>query len=127
VKELTCGRGADVVFDPIGGELFDASLSSIAWEGRIVIIGFAAGRIQQIPANRLLLKNAAAIGFYWGSYRSRDPARLHAGFEELLRWHVEGRIRPHVSHVLPLAEARAALELLLARKSTGKVILTMET
>jgi len=127
VKELTCGRGADVVFDPIGGELFDASLSSIAWEGRIVIIGFAAGRIQQIPANRLLLKNAAAIGFYWGSYRSRDPARLHAGFEELLRWHVEGRIRPHVSHVLPLAEARAALELLLARKSTGKVVLTMET
>jgi NADPH2:quinone reductase len=126
LKELTSGRGADVVFDPIGGELFQASLRSIAWEGRIVIIGFAAGQIQQIPANLLLLKNAAAIGFYWGSYRSHDPARVHAWFEELLRWQVEGKVRPHVSHVLPLAEARTALELLLARKSTGKVVLSME-
>ena len=103
-----------MIFDPIGGELFSASLRAIAWEGRILVIGFASGEIPQIPANRLLLKNAAAIGFYWGSYRQRDPARVRAGFEELLRWYAEGRIRPHVSDVLPLAEARAALELLLA-------------
>jgi NADPH2:quinone reductase len=126
LKELTSGHGADVVFDPIGGELFQASLRSIAWEGRIVIIGFASGQIQEIPANLLLLKNAAAIGFYWGSYRGHDPARVHAWFEELLRWQVEGKVRPHVSHVLPIAEVRAALELLLARKSTGKVVLSME-
>jgi NADPH2:quinone reductase len=126
VKELTDGRGANVVFDPVGGELFTASLRSIAWAGRIMVVGFASGQIPQIPANQLLVKNAAAIGFYWGSYRRRDPARVHAAFETLLRWHTEGRIRPHVFEVRPLAEARSALELLLARKSAGKVVLTMD-
>ncbi len=126
VKELTRGRGADVVFDPVGGALFTASLRSIAWGGRILVVGFASGEIPQIPANLLLVKNAAAIGFYWGSYRRHDPARVHAGFEQLLAWHGEGRIRPHVSAVRPLAEARAALELLLARKSTGKVVLVTD-
>ncbi len=125
VRELTEGRGADVVFDPVGGELFTASLRSIAWEGRLLVIGFASGEIPQIPANLLLVKNAAAIGFYWGSYRRHDPARVRAGFEELLRWQAERRLQPHVSQVLPLAEAKTALELMLARKSTGKVVLTM--
>jgi NADPH2:quinone reductase len=126
IKELTGGRGADVVFDPIGGELFTASLRSVAWEGRILVIGFASGEIPQIPANLLLVKNASAVGFYWGSYRQHDPARMQAAFEELLRWHAEGRIRPHVSEVRPLADARGALELLLSRQSTGKIVLTME-
>jgi NADPH2:quinone reductase len=126
VKELTEGRGADVVFDPIGGELFTASLRSIAWEGRLLVIGFASGEIPQIPANLLLVKNAAAIGFYWGSYRRHDPARVHAAFDELLRWHADQRIRPHVSEVHPLSEAKTALERLLARRSTGKVVLTMD-
>ena len=89
------------------------------------MVGFASGEIPQIPANLLLVKNAAAIGFYWGSYRRHDPARVHAAFEHLLGWHAERRIRPHVSAVRPLAEARSALELLLARRSTGKVVLTM--
>jgi NADPH:quinone reductase len=126
VRELTEGRGADVVFDPIGGDLFTASLRSIAWEGRLLVIGFASGQIQQIPANLLLVKNAAAIGFYWGSYRRHDPARVHAGFDELLRWHAELRIRPHVSEIFPLGEAKRALERLLARQSTGKIVLTMD-
>jgi NADPH2:quinone reductase len=124
VKDLTRGHGADVVFDPVGGALFTASLRSIAWGGRILVVGFASGEIPQIPANLLLVKHAAAIGFYWGSYRRHDPARVHAAFEHLLEWHAEGRIRPHVSAVRPLADARSALELLLARKSTGKVVLT---
>jgi NADPH:quinone reductase len=122
---LTGGRGIDVVFDPIGGELFTASLRAIAWEGRVLVIGFASGEIPQIPANRLLLKNAGAIGFYWGSYRKHDPGRVRACLDQLLRWCAEGRIRPHASDVLPLASAREALELLLARKSTGKVVLRM--
>jgi NADPH2:quinone reductase len=124
--ELTAGKGADVIFDPIGGDLFNASLRAVAWEGRILVIGFASGEIPQIPANRLLLKNAGAIGFYWGGYRRRDPARVRACFDQLLRWCAEGRIRPHASDVLPLAQARDALALLLARKSTGKVVLRMD-
>ena len=126
VKELTEGRGADVVFDPVGGELFTASLRSIAWEGRLLVIGFASGQIPQIPANLLLVKNAAAIGFYWGSYRRQDPARVHAAFEELLGWHADRRIQPHVSEIHPLSQAKSALERLLARQSTGKVVLTMD-
>jgi NADPH:quinone reductase len=126
IRELTRGRGADVVFDPVGGEVFKASLSAIAWEGRLLIIGFASGEIPQIPASRLLVKNAHALGFYWGSYREHDPARVHAAFEELLDWCEEGRIKPHVSEVLPLEEAGRAIALLLARKSTGKVVLTVD-
>jgi len=126
ILELTGGKGADVVFDPVGGDLFRASLRSIAWEGRLLIIGFASGDIPQIPANILLVKNVHAIGFHWGSYRTRAPARVHAGFEQLLGWHTAGRIRPHVSDVVPMSEAARAIELLLARKSTGKVVLSMD-
>lgn len=126
IREITGGKGANVVFDPVGGELFKASLRSIAWEGRLLIIGFASGDIPQIPANILLIKNAHAIGFYWGSYRTQAPARVHAGFERLLAWHAAGRIRPHVSDVLPMSEAGRAIELLRARKSTGKVVLSMD-
>ena len=82
IRALTDGRGADVIFDPIGGDLFQASLRSIAWEGRLLVIGFASGQILQIPANLLLVKNASAVGFYWGSYRQHDPARVRAAFEE---------------------------------------------
>jgi NADPH2:quinone reductase len=126
IKELTAGRGADVIFDPIGGDIFQASLRSIAWAGRILVIGFASGQIPQIPANILLVKNAAAIGFFWGSYREHDLARVRSSFEELLRWHAEGRIRPLVSEVRPLAEAPQALERLLSRRSSGKIVLTVD-
>jgi NADPH2:quinone reductase len=125
IKELTGGRGADVIFDPIGGDIFQASLRSIAWAGRILVIGFASGQIPQIPANILLVKNAAAIGFYWGSYRQHDLARVRTSFEELLRWHAQGRIRPLVSETRPLAEAPQALERLLSRQSSGKIVLTI--
>lgn len=125
IKELTDGRGADVVFDPIGGDVFKASLRSLAWEGRLLIIGFAGGDIQQIPANILLVKNVSAIGFYWGSYRQHDPARVQDGFRKLLSWHVEGKIKPHVSIERPLDGFREAFEALAQRKSTGKIVLTM--
>jgi NADPH2:quinone reductase len=126
IRELTDGRGADVIFDPIGGDIFQASLRSIAWGGRILVIGFASGQIPQVPANILLVKNAAAIGFYWGSYREHDLTRVRASFEELLRWHAEGRIRPLVSEVRTLAEAPQALERLLSRRSSGKIVLTID-
>ena len=124
VKELTDGRGADVVFDPIGGDLFEASLRSIAWGGRLLIIGFAGGRVQQIPANILLVKNVNAIGFYWGSYRTHDPDRVRQGFETLLAWIGDKRIKPHVSMSVGLDRFLEALSALKGRKATGKIVLT---
>ena len=124
VKALTDGHGADVVFDPVGGDVFDASLRCIAWSGRLLIIGFAAGRVPQIPANILLVKNVAAMGVYWGSYRSRAPELLAEEFRELFAWFEEGRLKPHVSHRHDLTEAAEAMDLLLKRRSTGKVVLT---
>jgi NADPH2:quinone reductase len=122
IKALTGGRGVDVVFDPIGGPLFDASLRCIAWEGRIVIIGFASGTVPQIPANILLVKNAAVLGFYWGSYRRHDPERLRAGFRQLFDWYRIGVIRPTVSEVVPLAGTAAAIDRLRRRETTGKLV-----
>jgi NADPH2:quinone reductase len=134
VKEIAAGlesgggdkAGADVVFDPVGGELFEASLRCVAWGARLVIIGFAAGRVQQIPANILLVKNVAALGFYWGSYRARMPELVAAEYAQLFDWYAEGTLKPHVSHTLELAQAAEALELLKTRKSTGKVVLVPE-
>ena len=122
LKALTEGRGADVYFDPVGGSAFEASLRAIAWEGRIVVIGFAGGGVPQIPANILLVKNVSALGFYWGSYRTRAPDRLAAQFDDLFGWFEQGLLKPHVSHRLPLAEAAEGFTLLRERKATGKVV-----
>lgn len=124
VKALTAGRGADVVFDPVGGDVFDASLRCIAWSGRLLVIGFAAGRVPQVPANILLVKNVAVMGVYWGSYRRHAPERLTEQFHELFRWLEAGLLKPHVSHKLALGDAAEAMALLLERRSTGKVVLT---
>ena len=124
VKAMTDGEGADVVFDPVGGDVFDASLRCTAWGGRILVIGFAAGRVPQIPANILLVKNIAAMGVYWGSNRKRAPERLAEEFAELFQWYQAGKLKPHVSHRFELSEAAKAIEMLTSRKSTGKVVLT---
>ena len=126
VNGITGGRGADVVYDPVGGDVFDASLRCVAPEGRLLIIGFAAGRIQEIPANRLLVKSVAAIGVYWNSYVERYPEMVRDSFRTLFGWYSEGRLRPHISARFPLEKAPDALALLLQRRSTGKVILTMD-
>jgi NADPH:quinone reductase len=125
VKAITGGRGVDVVYDPVGGDAFDQSLRCIAWEGRIIIIGFAAGRIQQIPANLVLVKNIDVIGFFWGSYRRYKPHLMAQSYQHLFAWFEAGKLHPHVSHRLPLAEVARAFELLKTRKSTGKVVLTI--
>jgi len=125
VKEITGGHGADVVYDPVGGDAFDASLRSIAWAGRIIIIGFASGRVPQVPANIALVKNIDIIGFYWGSHQGRKPELLRNSFAQLFRWFEEGKLKPHVSQKLDLKDAAKALDLLRQRKSTGKVVLTM--
>ena len=124
VKALTDERGADVIYDPVGGDYFDTALRCLAWEGRILVIGFASGRIPEIPANRLLLKSAQAIGVYWGAYRQHDPAVIVESFATLMRWYAEGRLEPHVSHKFDIADVGQAMRMLLERKSTGKVVLT---
>jgi NADPH2:quinone reductase len=124
VRELTDGKGVDVVYDPVGGDAFDASLRSIAWEGRLVVIGFAGGRVPQIPANIVLVKNCDVIGFYWGSYRAKKPEQVRRSYEQLFRWFEGGKLRPHVSERFDLADAAKALGALRGRRSTGKVVLT---
>jgi NADPH2:quinone reductase len=116
--------GVDVVYDPVGGEIFDESLRCVAWGARLLVVGFAAGQVQKIPANILLVKNVDAQGFYWGSYRKHRPDLVAAGFAELAKFFGAGQLKPHVSHRFDLKDAAAAFELLLARKSTGKIVLT---
>ncbi len=126
VRALTGGQGVDVAFDPVGGAMFEVCRRTVAWEGRILIVGFASGEIPRIPANHLLVKNAAAIGFYWGSYRTRDPERLRAGFRVLLDWLREGRIRPPAPEVLPFERTAEALARLEERRAGGKLVIAVD-
>lgn len=116
--------GADVVYDPVGGEAFKAALGACNREARVIVIGFASGDVPQIPANILLVKNITVIGFYWGGYLGFQPKALTDSLAELMAWHAEGRLKPHVSHILRLDQAENALELMRSRKSTGKVVVT---
>jgi NADPH2:quinone reductase len=117
--------GADVVYDPVGGDVFDASLRCINWEGRILAIGFASGRIPQVPANILLVKNCAVIGLHWGAYQQHNPKLMHESLQKLLIWFGEGKLKPLVSQTFPLAQASDALTALLERRTTGKVVLVL--
>lgn len=125
VKALTDGRGADAVYDPVGGSVFDATLRATAQGGRILLVGFASGTVPQIPANILLVKNITAIGYYWGAHRKLDPQLVNGSFAELMTWYADGKVKPHVSHVFPLDDVQQALDTLAQRKSTGKVVVTL--
>jgi len=123
VKELTGGNGADVIYDPVGGDIFDHSLRCINWGGRILIIGFAAGRIPEIPANMLLVKSCSAIGVFWSSHRRREPESLRQDYKQLFDWWGEGKLKPLVGAKYPLDQAGAAMTALLSRKVAGKIVL----
>lgn len=125
IKDLTDGRGADVIYDPVGGELFAASLRAIAFEGRILVIGFAGGTVPQIPANHLLVKNVDVIGLNWPAYAERHPAVMTESFRILMDWYLAGAIRPYVSAIYPLERAVDALDQVVARKSSGKVVIAV--
>ena len=125
VMTLTDGKGADVCFDPVGGDLFDAALSSLGWGGRILLIGFVAG-VPQIPANRLLVKHRAALGSSLRYFRWHAPDKLVRSVEELVQWYGEGKLRPLVTHRLPLERSVEAIRLLTDRKAHGKVVVVLE-
>lgn len=118
--------GVDVVYDPVGGDQFTAAMRACNPEARILTIGFASGEVPQIPANHLLVKNISVMGLYWGGYLKFRPEVVTNSMSTLFGWYAAGHLRPHVSHLLPLEQAAEALELLRTRKSTGKVVVTLE-
>lgn len=118
--------GLDVVYDPVGGDQFKSAFRACNPEARILPIGFASGDIPQVPANHLLVKNLSVMGLYWGGYLKFRPDVITESIKTLLRWYGEGRLTPHVSHILPLERADEGLDLLRTRRSTGKVVITME-
>ena len=123
VKEATQGRGADVIYDPVGGDIFDRSTKCIAFEGRIVVVGFTSGRFPEVRANHLLVKNYAVLGLHWGMYNLVDPAAVLSAQAELYRLHAAGEIKPLVSERLPMREAPAALARVASRGTVGKIVL----
>ncbi|CAE6950255.1 NADPH:quinone oxidoreductase [Pseudomonas marincola] len=126
VKRLTGGLGADVIYDPVGGDLFDLAARSIAWNGRLLVVGFASGRIPELPVNLMLLKGAAVIGVFWGSFAQRQPQDNAANFQQLFAWHAEGKLKPLVSESYPLDKAGDAINRLGQRQAVGKVVVQVK-
>ena len=126
VKQLTAGNGADVIYDPVGGDVFDQSLRCIAWDGRLLVIGFASGRIPQAPANLALLKSCAIVGVFWGAWSEREPATNHENFRLIVDWWRQGKLRPRVSQVFELGDTAKAIQALVDRKVVGKAVVRVK-
>ncbi|MCB1739446.1 MAG: NADPH:quinone oxidoreductase family protein [Gammaproteobacteria bacterium] len=125
VLSLTDGRGANVIYDPVGGEVFKQSMRCIAWEGRLLVIGFASGEIPQIPAGHVLVKNMSVVGLFWGAYVQRDPAALAASLNTLFQWRLQGRLDPLISRRIGIQDGPQALRALMDRSVIGKIIMTL--
>ncbi len=124
VKEATGGHGADVIYDSVGGDVTDASLKCIAWNGRLLVIGFASGRIPEVKLNRVLLKNIALVGLHWGAHAMHEPARIGETFDALFDLYARGVVEPVIYGRYPLEQLPAALEALASRRTYGKVVVT---
>jgi len=125
IKALTAGNGPDVVYDPVGGPYTEPALRSIAWRGRLLVVGFAAGEIPKIPLNLTLLKGCSIVGVFWGEFTRREPQRFAESMQQLGRWYAQGRLKPHVSETFPLERAADALTLMAQRRVTGKIVLVV--
>jgi NADPH2:quinone reductase len=125
VKALTDGRGVDVIYDPVGGELFDQCMRSIAWYGRVLVIGFV-GDIPRVPTNLILLKSCQVVGVFWGSWAAREPEENSANFAAMLELFEQGKIDPLVGAEYPLEDFAAAMTSLLKRSAIGKVVVTLK-
>jgi NADPH2:quinone reductase len=123
LKTLTGGKGVDIVFDPVGGSYAEAALRSVAWEGRFLVIGFAAGEIPKMPLNLVLLKGCDIRGVFWGAWARQNPEKNRANLQKLVQWTAEGKISSHVDRTFPLAQTAEALKVLAGRQAMGKVIL----
>ena len=123
IKKLTDGKGPDVVYDPVGGDLAEPVFRSIAWRGRYLVVGFAAGGIPALPFNLALLKGASIVGVFWGEARRRDAQRLQDGLTELVQWYQEGKVKPIIDATLPLQELPEALRRMGTRNVRGKLVL----
>lgn len=126
LKKLTSEKGVNVVFDAVGGDIFKDAVSSLCWEGRIVVVGFAGGSIPSLPTNLLLLKNIAALGVYWGKYRDVDFPTFSDSISSAIRYCQEGKIKPYIGHVYTLHEVNEAFQHVLQRQTTGKIIISMK-
>ena len=125
IKVLTEGRGVDVIADPVGGPYTEPALRSIAWRGRLLVVGFAAGEIPKIALNLTLLKGCAIVGVFWGGFLQRERAAFADSIAQLGEWYAEGKLKPHVSATFPLDRAVDALQLMASRKVVGKVVITI--
>jgi len=125
IKALTNGNGPDVVYDPVGGPYTELALRSIAWRGRLLVVGFAAGEIPKIPLNLTLLKGCAVVGVFWGEFTRREPERFAESMARLGRWYTEGRLKPHISETFPLERAADALTRMANREVKGKIVLSV--
>jgi NADPH:quinone reductase len=123
INAATGGRGPDVIYDPVGGDLAEPALRSIAWRGRYLVIGFASGTIPSLPLNLPLLKGASIVGVFWGSFARHEPKAGAALLAELARWYGEGKIKPVIDRQLPMAELKAAYEYMGSRSVKGKVVM----
>ena len=123
IKMLTDGQGVDVVCDAVGGPYSEPALRSTAWRGRFLVVGFAAGEIPKIPLNLVLLKGCAIVGVFWGDFMRREPALFIESVRNVCQWYVEGKVKPHISEVLPLDRAAEALQKMTSRQVTGKIVL----
>jgi len=124
IKAVTEGRGVDVVYDAVGGAYTEPAFRSLAWRGRLLVVGFAAGEIPKLPLNLALLKGASVVGVFWGDFTRREPRAFADSVRQLGAWFSEGKLRPHVSQTFPLEKAVEALKLMAARQVKGKVVLT---
>ena len=123
IKALTGGQGVDVIYDPVGGDFSEAAFRGIAWEGRFLVIGFAAGPIPKIPLNLVLLKGAQIVGVFWGAFTARNPEGHRANIAELMRWYTDGKLKPRISARYPFERVAEALADLAGRRVKGKVLL----
>lgn len=122
-KQATAGKGVDVAFDPVGGEAFDALSRSMAWKGRLLVIGFASGTIPKFPVNLALVKGYSVVGVYWGDFTVKEPETYAANMRELVGWYLAGKVKPVIEGVYPLADAASVLARVLGRGASGKLIL----